>query len=205
MVTEVKVSVTALIISVSAILLVFLFWLFARNCVHVSSQLDNKLSLEQGVTAMAALLGGVIASCRNSLPDTTAAGSGSLTRETCPAVFDMLNALEQTKLSGDDKRSYVFVIDTAGNQIVNGGNPAVAQTSGSGSKKARPGSNTLNYVDADGNKAIEMILSKAASGGGYVEYKWPLPGGSSQTAKKLAYVKAVPNSKWVLGSGIYLE
>lgn len=197
--TEVKVSITALVICVSAILLIILFWLFARNCVHVSSQLDNKLSLEHGVAAMAALLGDMIAKCQAALPDTAARGAGSLTPETCPGVFQLLDALEQLQF-GTDKKSYVFIIDTAGNQVVNGGNPAIAHST----RFARPGSNTMNYVDSDGNKATEMILSKAAAGGGYVEYKWPLPGGNSQPAKKMAYVKSVPNSKWVIGSGIYI-
>jgi hypothetical protein len=201
MVTEVKVSVTALVISVSIILLIFLFWLFARNCVHVSSQLDNKLTMEYAVAAMAALLGDMMAKCATTMPDTTDGGAGSLTRESCPGVWDFLDGLERLRL-GDDKQSYFFVIDTAGNQVMNGGNPAIAHKS----RVSRPGSNTTSYVDPDGNKATELILSKAASGGGYVEYKWPLPGGStSKVVKKMAYVKTVPNSKWIIGSGIYVQ
>lgn len=195
MVAEVKISVTALIISVSSILLLVLFWLFARNCVHVSSQLDNKLSLEHCVGALAAVLGDMIVKC-GGLP------AGSLTREACPAVFDLLDSIERLRVAGD-ANAYIFVVDTEGNQVLNGGNPAIAHSSAGA---ARPGNNTLNYVDADGNKAVEMILSKAAAGGGYVEYKWPLPGGSgTRAAKKMTYVRAVPNSKWVVGSGIYVE
>lgn len=202
MATEVKISVTALVISISAILLIILFWLFARNCVNISNQLDKKQSLEYTILGLAALLGDVAAQCKAA--DTSA--GGTLTRENCAPLFNILDALERLTLIGD-KKSYVFVLDKAGNQVVNGGNPAMASSSVASSNgvpaRARPGTNTSNYVDPDGNKVVELILSKAASGGGYVEYKWPLPGGT-QVAKKVAYVKAVPHTNWVIGSGIYV-
>jgi methyl-accepting chemotaxis protein len=202
MATEVKISVTALVISVSVIVLVVLFWLFARNCKNVTSQLDKKQSLEYAVAALATLVGEVAAQCK--VPN-TAAGE-SLTRDNCPALFTLLDALERLSLLGE-KKNYVFVVDSAGNQVANGGNPALASATASStvrSGKARPGMNTMNYVDADGNKVMDLVVSKAAAGGGYVEYKWPLPG-STKVAKKTAYVKPVPHTTWILGSGIYVD
>lgn len=202
MATEVKISVTALVITISAIMLIILFWIFARNCVNISSQLDKKQSLEYSVIALATLLGDVAAQCVTT--DTTT--GGKVTRENCAPLFNMLDALERVKLIGD-KNSYVFVLDAAGNQVVNGGNPSMAASTTAspttGTTRARPGVNTSNYMDPDGNKVVELILNKASSGGGYVEYKWPLPN-STQTGKKVAYVKTVPHTNWVMGSGIYV-
>lgn len=197
MVTEVKISVTALVISISTVLLIILFWLFARNCVNVTNQLDKKQSLEYSVLALAALLGDIAAQCKAA---DTSIGE-TLTRENCAPLYMLLDALERLQLIGD-KKSYVFVLDAAGNQVANGGNPAMA-SSLRGGVRVRPGKNTSNYTDPDGNKVVELILSKAAAGGGYVEYKWPLPN-STQVGKKVAYVKSVPHTSWVVGSGIYV-
>jgi signal transduction histidine kinase len=61
----------------------------------------------------------------------------------------------------------------------------------------------LEYVDGNGKQVVKLLLDMAASGGGYVEYKWPDPVTRKQ-AKKLTYVKAIPNTRWILGSGLYL-
>jgi signal transduction histidine kinase len=193
---ELKVSIPGLVIAISLVLLLILFWLFTRNAKHISHTLDKKQSLEYSVAVLASLLGDVAATCPPS--DTTS--GGDITRENCPQVYALLDALEHVRLL-EDKRAYVFVVDSKGNQIVNGGNPHIAHRSSGG---ARPGVNTFEYVDADGNKAVEMLISRASTGGGYVEYKWPDPV-TKQPMKKLAYVKPVPNTKWLLGSALYLH
>jgi methyl-accepting chemotaxis protein len=191
---DLRVSVPALVIAISLILLLILFWLFARNASHISKTLDKKQSLEYTVSTLASIVGNVAATCQNA--DTTA---GPLTRDNCPQLFTLLSAIEGLQLVGD-RRAYVFVVDSKGNQVVNGGNPQIAHQS----QDVRPGANTLSYEDADGNKPVQMLLSKAATGGGYVEYKWPDPLTRNPT-KKMAYVLPVPNTKWVLGSALYLN
>lgn len=195
MVKNVTVNLPALVIALSVLLLAILFWLFSRNAIRITSILDNKQSLEHSVNAFADVLAHVLNTC--PVPDTTK--GGQLTRDSCPQLFTLLDALEQTLLINDD-RTYVFILDAKGNMIVNGGTPEIAKQK---SRMARPGTNVYDYVDNDGNKAVQALLNKAASGGGYVEYKWPCPK-TRQNTKKMAYVRTIPNSNWVIGSGMYI-
>lgn len=190
MTKDITISLPALVIAVAVIILILLFWIFSRNVQAVDSVLMKKLSLEHSVSTLADVLGSSVR-VQGGAPDTVA-------RHTSPYIYELLNALERVKLV-DDPRAYVFVIDTAGNQVVNGGNPQIAHKG-----DVRPGTNTLEYTDPDNIKAVQALLAKAATGGGFVEYKWPDPL-SKQMQKKIAYVKAVPNSKWVLGSGLYMS
>jgi signal transduction histidine kinase len=193
MVEKVTVSLPALVIALAVIILVILFWLFSRNTIRITSLLDDKQSLEQTVSSFADVIGKVMATC--PVPDTTK--GGSITRDTCPQLYALLDAIESSTLLDND-RIYFFLLDTQGNMVVNGGAPAIARTA----KGSRPGNNVYDYVDPDGNRAVQSLLSKAASGGGYVEYKWPCPK-SKQVGKKVSYVKPVPSSPWVLGAGLY--
>lgn len=195
MVKNVTVNLPALVIALSVLLLAILFWLFSRNAIRITSILDSKQSLEHSINAFADVLAHVLTTCL--VPDTTK--GGQITRESCPQLFTLLDALEQTLLINDE-RTYVFILDTKGNMIVNGGSPDIAKQR---VKQARPGSNVYDYVDHDGNKAVQALINKAASGGGYVEYKWPCPK-SRQNTKKMAYVRAIPNSNWIIGSGMYI-
>ena len=79
-----------------------------------------------------------------------------------------------------------FIIDQNGNQVVNGGTASMAKINGS-----RPGINTLEYVDGNGKQVVKLLLDMAASGGGYVEYKWPDPVTRKQ-AKKLTLLSQFP-------------
>lgn len=195
MVKNVSVNLPALVIALSVILLGILFWLFSRNAIRITSILDNKQSLEHSITAFAAVIGNVLNTC--PVPDTTK--GGVITRQTCPQLYALLDAMEQTLLINDD-RTYIFIMDAKGNMIVNGGSPEIAKQTPA---MARPGTNVYEYVDADGNKAVQALLNKAASGGGYVEYKWPCPK-TRQNTKKTSYVRTVPNSNWIIGSGMYI-
>lgn len=189
MTKDVTISLPALVVAVAVIILILLFWIFSRNVQAVDSVLMKKLSLEHSVSTLADVVGST-ARLQGGAPDVVA-------RHTSPQLFELLNSLERLKLV-DDPKAYVFVIDTAGNQVVNGGNPQIAHKG-----EVRPGTNTLEYTDPDNIKAVQALLAKAATGGGFVEYKWPDPQ-TKQLNKKLSYVKAVPNTKWILGSGLYL-
>jgi signal transduction histidine kinase len=194
MAKEVTVSLPGLVIALAVILLIILFWLFSRNAIRITSMLDSKESLEHSVNAFATVLGQVCATC--PVPDTTK--GETLTPQSCPQLFTLLDALEGTLLVNND-RAYVFVLDTHGNMVVNGGSPEIAKRGAA----VRPGTNVYSYSDPDGNAAVQALLSKAAAGGGYVEYKWPCPK-TRQTVKKVAYVRAIPHSNWVIGSGLYI-
>lgn len=191
MVENVTVSLPALVIALSVILLAILFWLFSRNAIRITSILDNKQSVETTVTTIADVVSRILATC--PAPDTTK--GGAITPQSCPQLYALLDALESASVLDN---AYFFVIDTAGNMVVNGGAPEIAKRQ----RVARPGNNVMEYVDPDGNRATQAILSKAASGGGYVEYKWPCPK-TKQVVKKTSYVRHIPNSPWVIGAGLY--
>lgn len=197
MAQNVTVSLPGLIIAISVVILLILFWLFSRNTIRITTALDNKQSLEHQVSALADMLGHVATSSSAPLPDTTR--GSMLTPQSAPHMYSLLDAMEATKLHNSD-RVYLFLLDARGNMIMNGGAPHIAKRGA----HARPGNNLMDYVDADGNKAVQAILSKAASGGGYVEYKWPCPR-TKQSVKKLSYVKPVPHTPWILGAGLYID
>ena len=191
MVNKVQVSIPAFIVCISVLIVVALFWLFYKNVTHASSMLDKKLSLEHTVTCLSAVVAHVLKSCGKGGVD------GVITPASHPLLSIVLDGVEQLRVL-NDPTAYVFILDAKGNQVVNGGNSSIAHVNGS-----RPGVNTLEYTDNDGNKAIQMLLSKAATGGGYVEYKWPHPT-TQQYVKKLSYVTPIAGSTWILGSGLYL-
>lgn len=182
---KIAVSLPAFVITISVIIVLMLFWLFFKNAQHISSVLDKKLSLEHGVNALTQLVGEV---AKNSPPPLL----GDATTTTTTPMSTLLNSLEHIHLINDPK-AYVFIFDSAGNQIADGSAPL----------RTRPGLNMLNYVDSDGNPVVKMLIDRASSGGGYVEFKWPDPI-TKHNSKKLAYVKLIPNTpSWLLGSGIY--
>ena len=51
---------------------------------------------------------------------------------------------------------------------------------------------------------VEMAQVAKTKGGGFVDYKWPMPGASKPVAK-VSYVKHFEPWGWVIGSGIYLD
>lgn len=195
MVQNVTVSLPGLVIAVSVVILLILFWLFSRNTIRITTALDHKQSLEHQVTALADMMGNVAQQA--PLPDTTQ--GGVVTAQSAPHMYTLLDAMEAIKLHNND-RVYLFVLDSRGNMVMNGGAPHIAKRG----RHARPGNNLMDYVDADGNKAVQAILSKGASGGGYVEYKWPCPR-TKQSVKKLSYVKPIPHTPWILGAGLYTD
>lgn len=196
MAKDITISLPALVIAVAVIILILLFWIFSRNVQAVDSVLMKKLSLEHSVSTLSDVVAATARTQQGGAPDTTS--NQPVVRANHPQLYDLLNSLERLKLV-DDPKAYIFVVDTAGNQVVNGGNPAIARRG-----DVRPGTNTMDYTDPDNIKAVQVLLNKAATGGGFVEYKWADPH-TKQLSKKLAFVKSVPNTKWVIGSGLYLS
>jgi methyl-accepting chemotaxis protein len=62
-----------------------------------------------------------------------------------------------------------------------------------------------DYKDPTGRAIfIEFVDVATKQGAGLVEYQWPKPG-STSSEPKFAYVKYVPDWKWVVGSGVYVD
>lgn len=72
-----------------------------------------------------------------------------------------------------------------------------------GAKKKLIGENLIDFKDREGTFLIKDLIKAANSGGGFVNYVWPLPD-SEDTAKKLGYALPVDKKYWV-GSGIYFK
>ncbi len=87
--------------------------------------------------------------------------------------------------------NYIFVFDYAGTTLVHRQNPALL------------GQNLLGLQDANGKLLIRDLISTARGGGGYVDYVWTLPDGSS--GPKLSYALTLPDWQWVIGSGFMVN
>ncbi len=61
------------------------------------------------------------------------------------------------------------------------------------------------YEDPKGRRIFQSFAEIGrTSGGGFLNYDWPKPG-SSRAVPKVSFVQAVPEWKWVVGSGVYLD
>lgn len=90
----------------------------------------------------------------------------------------------------DDKSGYFFIY----NGTVNVALPAKKETQGKDMGDAR---------DVNGLKFVQALSEKAKTGGGFVEYVFAKPGMGDQP--KLSYATGIPNSKYWIGSGVYLD
>jgi methyl-accepting chemotaxis protein len=55
------------------------------------------------------------------------------------------------------------------------------------------------------SKVRQMIVSTAKSGGGVITYETKKPGEGDQLIEKAAYVRPIPQWKWALGTGVYMD
>lgn len=55
------------------------------------------------------------------------------------------------------------------------------------------------------SKVRKMIVSTAKSGGGIITYDTKKPGEGDRLIEKAAYVRPIPQWKWALGTGVYMD
>lgn len=68
------------------------------------------------------------------------------------------------------------------------------------------GQNLWHLRDANGDPAIQKLISRALEGGGLVDYTWQKPTNRNTVpVPKRAYVLVLKNWGWVLGTGVYLD
>ena len=176
---KIQLSIPALVITVSVLCVLVLFVFFCKNTNVAARSLDDKLSLQHIVGTLALIV--------------------AYTATTAPpvALDALLLSLERLELLNRPDRSvYVFIVDDTGSMVLNGGNPRIG---------GRTAKNFTGYKDSDGNEVIALIANKAATGGGFVTYKWPHPGRDGVESKKVTYVQTVPGTKWVIGAGLYVD
>lgn len=93
------------------------------------------------------------------------------------------------------KDTYIFVLDTLYNTLVNPADPSLE------------GKNQKDMKDASGKLFIQEIVKVATDNGqGWVDYLWPKPG-SSKAVRKSSFVKkiTVRGEILVVGTGVYLD
>ncbi|WP_108307315.1 methyl-accepting chemotaxis protein [Metalysinibacillus jejuensis] len=65
------------------------------------------------------------------------------------------------------------------------------------------GQDTLNLTTDDGRYFMQEIIAKAKSGGGFVQYDWPLPNDETTKAPKVTYAMEDPTWGWIIAAGTY--
>jgi methyl-accepting chemotaxis protein len=108
-------------------------------------------------------------------------------------------SLDEAKTLGADvirnlkygKDGYLWVDTTEGVNVVLLGKPA-------------EGTNRLNLQDAKGKYMIREIIKVAQQGGGYTDYWFPRPGGTTAFPKR-SYSQLFQPFGWVLGTGNYVD
>ena len=65
------------------------------------------------------------------------------------------------------------------------------------------GQSLNDYKDDDGKTLFVEMVARAGEGGGFVDYRWLNPK-SNQVENKLSYVAPVPDSDWIIGTGVYI-
>ena len=183
---KIEIHVTSLVIIIFIILLLILFYLFCKNNTNLIKVSESTQSMEEAIHLISNIIQQVIQTC--PVPDTSK--GEKITPQGCPQLAAVFNALEQSTISNDTTK-YFFIIDTAGNMIVNGGNPSMATIN-----NVRPVQN-LSTI-----QAIKDIISKASTGGGYIRYTWPKPD-TKTPCQKESYVKLIPGTTFIIGVGSY--
>lgn len=91
--------------------------------------------------------------------------------------------------------TYIFVGDTAGNILFNGGD------------RSLEGQNLLHTEDADGKLFIQDFIETVTTrGSGWVDYMWPKPG-QELPARKMSYLREAKlgDTTLFVGAGFYAE
>jgi methyl-accepting chemotaxis protein len=120
------------------------------------------------------------------------AKSGQMSMEAAQAAAKL--ALEGARFGAGDKE-YFYIFDAIGNSVMH---PV---------KKEWVGHNIIGKVlDASGVDVIKGVVDAAArpEGVGFFDSHFPRPGGT-ELVPKLQYATAVPDWKWVVGSGVYTD
>ncbi|OMH30534.1 cache domain-containing protein [Motiliproteus sp. MSK22-1] len=91
---------------------------------------------------------------------------------------------------GED--GYFFVYDDNGVGLVHPQQPDIV------------GRSLIDIRDENGEYLMRKLLASARAGGGYHRYRWRKPSLDGE-ADKLSYVVQLPNWKWMLGTGLYVD
>ncbi len=91
---------------------------------------------------------------------------------------------------GED--GYFFVYDDDGVSLVHPQQPELV------------GQKLIDLQDNNGDLIIRNLLTRAREGGGFHRYRWRKPS-LGEVEDKLSYVVQLPDWKWMLGTGLYVD
>ncbi|PID24366.1 methyl-accepting chemotaxis protein [Sporosarcina sp. P7] len=104
-----------------------------------------------------------------------------------PMATDGTRSLENPAKYGEN--FYFYVVDEEGTLLVH---------------PQKEGESLYEAKTKDGRYFIREVISEAKSGGGYVQYDWPLPSNLNVEAPKITYSLQDPNWGWIIVAGTYL-
>ena len=120
-------------------------------------------------------------------------GTGVYLESSEKALMDKAKEAIGTLRYGPDNKDY-FWIQNLDNQMVM--HPFKPQLNGT---------SLAEFKDQNGKFLFtEMVEVCKKDGQGFVNYMWPKPG-SEDPIPKLSFVKLVPQTSWIIGTGIYLD
>ena len=106
-------------------------------------------------------------------------------------VFNAYRQMVHHNIFNSDGSGYFFVYNLQGVVIAHGATPTLE------------GQNLIDYQDAKGNFAIQMLIDKVITeGSGFVDYYWLDPA-DQQIESKRAYVEKIEGTDMFVGSGFY--
>jgi len=110
-----------------------------------------------------------------------------LTREEAQAQAK--EALRTPRFNTND---YYFLYDFDGRAVMVAGNPKME------------GEVFIGKEDKKGFKMWDAIVAAGKSGSGYIDYWFPRAG-ATEPSQKRAYVIGIPEWKWIVGTGVYVD
>ncbi|MEA2061643.1 MAG: cache domain-containing protein [Thermodesulfobacteriota bacterium] len=106
---------------------------------------------------------------------------------------DAIRAIREMRF-GRDKSNYFFVMDEDGLMYVHPQNPGLE-------KKIQ-----LDLKNHRGRPVIKEIIDRARKENqGFIVYDWPKPGQKDKTGKKLTCFVRVPEWKWIVCTGLFVD
>lgn len=87
---------------------------------------------------------------------------------------------------------YFYIYDSQGKNIVHGLKPEFE------------GENKIDLIDSRGTKILVGLLNAAKYGDGNYSYFYQKPG-TSQQIEKIGFTMMLPNTDWMLGTGVYID
>jgi methyl-accepting chemotaxis protein len=163
------------------------------------------------IAISALAIGGVVAVSSRSIENALMHERQEQTRRLVETVHSMVTSYAERAKAGEfseeeaqkralrtlttlryDKNQYFWVNDWNGNMLAHGTRPDLV------------GQNLLDKTDTNGVKIyVDFIDIAQNKGEGPYQYNWPDAQGNAKP--KISYIKGLPEWKWLVGSGVFLD